>query len=106
MITNYYVPHLIKKETIVNLHFPGKDVLHSKNEKRQRKADAEKAMILGNTYMSTVPGKTYKTNVMIIFKDDEGVKQVETAIRAVTDTGVVLNAGMQIPIHRIFRVKV
>jgi hypothetical protein len=91
MSTDYYsAPYLIEKDNIASLHFPNQEVLISPEEIKQRKTDAERGMILGNTD---------KSKVKILFIDDETVKQVETTIWAVTDTRVILKTGMGIPLN-------
>lgn len=97
MITDYTPPSIIEKDNIPGLHFPTLEVLSSPDEIKERKADAEKGMLLGNTY---------KSKVKILFKDTEGIKQVETTIWAVTDSRVILKTGMGIPLHCIIKVKV
>jgi hypothetical protein len=97
MFKEYSVPYIIEKDNIDSLHFPTSEVLESSEEITQRKVDAERGMLLGNTY---------KGKVRILFIDDESVKQVETTIWAVTDTRVVLKTGMGIPIHRIIMIKI
>jgi hypothetical protein len=97
MLIDYSAPYTIEKDSIAGLHFPNEEVLSTPTEIQQRKADAEKGMLLGNNY---------KTKVKILFRDDECVKQVETTIWGVTDTRVILKTGMGIPLNRILKVKV
>jgi hypothetical protein len=68
---------LVEKSIIASLQFPLTDVLQSLETISQRKADAERAMLLGNNY---------KGKVKIIFEDTAGVKLVETTIWSVTET--------------------
>jgi hypothetical protein len=96
MFTTESTPYVIEKNNIDSRHFPALEVLRLPEEIKQRKADAEKGMVLGNNY---------KSKVKILFKDDECVKQVETTIWGVTDSRVILKTGMGIPLHRILRVK-
>jgi hypothetical protein len=91
------VADCIDKEDIAILHFPPTEVLHSQEEIRQRKVDAERARFLGNCYTS---------KVLIQFKDATGIKQVETTIWAVTETKVILKNNMSIPLARIIKVHI
>ena len=86
----------IQKEVINKLYFPPDDVLDSSSDKTLRRIDIIKATRLGNT-------SRYK--VKILFKDDEGVKIVDTTIWAVTENRIVLKKGVVIPIHRICKVE-
>jgi len=96
---NAHYPHLasVEKNIIAGLHFPLQDVLSSIETISQRKADAERGMLLGNNY---------KGKVKIIFEDNEGMKQVETTIWSVTDKYVLLKTGMGIPLCRIYEVRI
>jgi len=93
----YSSPDVIEKDNVALLNFPVDEVLTSNDEIKQRKADAERGMVLGNTY---------KGKVKIVFKDGEAVKQVETTIWAVTDKRVILKTGMGIPLNRIIKIKI
>jgi uncharacterized protein (UPF0248 family) len=88
---------LVEKNIIAGLHFPLQDVLKSVETVSQRRADAERAMLLGNNY---------KGKVKIIFEDNGGMKQVETTIWSVTEKYVLLKTGMQIPLHRIHEIRI
>jgi hypothetical protein len=105
MLINHSVPNLIDKSSIARLRFPAQEVLHSFNEMKQRKTDAERSMLLGKTYKSKILGNNDKSVVKIIFKDEEGTKQVEATIWAVTDSHVFLMAGVGIPLRCIIRIK-
>ena len=97
MLIDYSTPYVIEKDNVAGLHFPTEEVLESPEEIKQRSTDAQRGMLLGNND---------KGKVKILFIDDEGVKQVETTIWAVTDTRVILKTGMGIPLHRILKVKI
>ncbi|HTA84166.1 MAG TPA: hypothetical protein VK783_14575 [Bacteroidia bacterium] len=92
----YSSPDTIEKDSVAMLHFPLDEVLRTEDEMKQRRADAERGMLLGNLY---------KSKVIIIFKDGETVKQVETTIWALTDKRIILKTGMGIPLHRIIKIK-
>lgn len=88
-------PVIVEKSIIGSLHFPYQDVLQSDENRRQRRMDAEKGMILGNNY---------KCKVKIVFEDEVGVKQIETTIWSVTEKWVLIKTGMGIPLSRIYSV--
>jgi hypothetical protein len=52
MLIDAQSPYLIEKDNIATLRFPSEEVLSSQEEMKQRKADAQKGMILGNNYKS------------------------------------------------------
>jgi uncharacterized protein (UPF0248 family) len=87
---------LIEKEKVVELHFPGEEVLKTKEEIQQRRRDLEKATTLGNAHH----GK-----IKIVFEDNSGLKKVDTTIWATTEKNIILKQGVTIPIHRIHQVK-
>ncbi len=86
---------VIDKETVCNLSFPKDDVLSSIEERRKRRVELDRALILGNVDHS---------KVKIYFTDNDGYKQVETTIWAVTEERIILKSGMVIPIRRIHEV--
>lgn len=85
----------IEKETISEMSFPKEDVLSNADERRQRRNELDRALILGNVDHS---------KVKIIFSDMKGMKQVETTIWAVTEERIILKSGMVIPIRRIHQI--
>ena len=85
----------IEKETISEMSFPNEDVLSNADERRQRRNELDRALILGNVDHS---------KVKIIFSDMTGMKQVETTIWAVTEERIILKSGMVIPIRRIHQI--
>ncbi len=89
-------PELLDKENVANLKFPSDDVLASADEIKQRRANLERALTLGNL-------EHHK--MKIIFQDDGSVKAIETTIWGVTDKRVILKHGMVIPIHRIYEIR-
>ncbi len=86
---------LIDKEFVRDLSFPKEDVLGTAEERRQRRLMLDRALILGNVDHS---------KVRIYFTDNDGFKQVETTIWAVTEERIILKSGMVIPIRRIHEV--
>lgn len=85
----------IEKEIISEMSFPKEDVLSNADERRQRRNELDRALILGNVDHS---------KVKIIFSDMTGMKQVETTIWAVTEERIILKSGMVIPIRRIHQI--
>ena len=90
-----YAPRLIDKESISTLHFPTEDVILAPTERQKRMNDLMNANELGDLAQ-------YK--VKIIFRDDAGLKKVETTIWNTTKDDVVLKFGITIPIRRISKV--
>lgn len=90
------VPHIIEKELISQFHFANNDVLLTEDERKQRKENLYRAMILGNAYHA---------KVKITFETTDGTKQVETTVWATTEGNIVLKGGIVIPINCIWEVK-
>lgn len=90
-------PISIEKENISGLKFPDTDVLTSKEEIKNRFANLDRALKLGNLEHN---------KIKIVFEDSEGMKQVDTTVWGVTDKRVILKQGIVIPIHRIHVVNV
>lgn len=88
-------PMHIERDIIPNLQFPRDEVLESDSDMEQRVMDAYRGMLLGNIY---------KGKVKIIFGDLEGIKQVETTIWGVTERRILLKRGIQIPLHRVYKI--
>jgi hypothetical protein len=86
----------IEKEMIENLKFPTSEVLNDTTKIKERTADLERALSLGNLEHS---------KIKIYFEDDSSCKMVETTVWAVTDKRVILKQGVGIPINRIHSVK-
>lgn len=87
----------IEKEKISTLRFPHDEVLKDPVKIKERAADLEKALSLGNLEHS---------KIKIYFEDDQSCKIVETTVWAVTDKQVILKQGVSIPISRIHSVKI
>jgi len=87
---------IIEKEDIPNFHFVTYDVLDTKESRVDRKAELEKAMILGNS-----EHVKYK----IIFTTTDGLKEVETTVWATTEENVTLKGGVIIPISAINKIR-
>lgn len=89
-------PLLVDKEIIGNLRFPDEEVLDLHDSMQKRQYELERAASLG----------TDKVKIKILFRDSEGLKQVETTVWAVTKDRVVLKHGATIPIKRIHEIKI
>ncbi|HYG50547.1 MAG TPA: hypothetical protein VD905_06570 [Flavobacteriales bacterium] len=87
---------LIQKEEVAHLRFPDEEVLDQEDERKALRRKLEQATALGNTDH----GK-----IKIYFRDNEGVKKVETTIWATGDKNIVLKQGITIPIKRIIDVE-
>ena len=89
-------PVIIEKERVGELHFPEIEVLISSEDIQRRSYELERASQLGN-------GDHVKIKIM--FEDNDGLKQVETTVWAVTKERVVLKHGITIPIKRIHEIR-
>ena len=85
----------IKKETVSNLQFPKEEVLTSIEAKINRNISLKRASVLGNID---------HTKMKIIFKDNIGLKKVNTTIWAHTEKYIVLKGFKLIPLNRILDV--
>lgn len=86
---------VIEKERVSELKFPQEEVLMDSQAIAERNLSLKRALILGNAEK----GKT-----KITFKDEEGVKAIETTVWGVTDSRIILKYGSVIPINRILSV--
>ena len=86
----------IEKEKIENLKFPSTEVLTDTEKIKERRAELDRALSLGNLE---------HTKIKIYFEDDTSCKVVDTTVWGVTDKRVILKQGVVIPIHRVHSVK-
>lgn len=86
----------IEKENIPGLNFSKRDVLTDPTERLTRLNDLFRSQSLGNLHQSKVK-LTFETA-------DNQIYQVFTTIWAVGNSFVTLKAGVNIPIHCIFKV--
>ncbi len=86
----------IEKEKIENLKFPSTEVLIDEDKIKERRAELDRALSLGNLE---------HTKIRIYFEDDTSCKVVDTTVWGVTDKRVILKQGVVIPIHRVHSVK-
>jgi hypothetical protein len=87
---------IIDKEAVAGLNFPDMEVLTDKEEIKQRAADLERCLSLGNLEHS---------KIKIYFEDDTSNKVVDTTVWGLTDKRVILKQGIVIPIKRITKIK-
>jgi hypothetical protein len=85
-------PEIIEKEDITALSFPKEPLSRTKDEKSILTMKLQKAQTLGNIHHN---------KIKILFKDDKGLKEVNTTVWAVGEDYVVLKKGVFIPINRI-----
>ena len=89
--------NIIPKETIPSLRFPHQAVPLSAEEHRD---------IMEKLAWATRLGNAEHGKCRIHFKDDEGVKAVETTIWAFDNDHIVLKYGMTIPVGRVLAIEV
>lgn len=85
----------IDKEKIQSLKFPNGEVLTDKVLIKEREAELNRALALGNLEHA---------KIKIYFEDDKSRKFVETTVWGVTDKRVILKQGVVIPIHRVHKI--
>jgi uncharacterized protein (UPF0248 family) len=86
-------PLVIKKELILNLSF-----IEDKSTVEQH------PNLMQQILNATLLGNNEHKKVKIIFKDDDGVKLVETTIWASGQKFICLKGGSWLPIHRILEI--
>lgn len=86
---------IIEKEEIGSLKFPQDEVLSDQVLIKQREADLNRALTLGNLEHS---------KIKIYFEDEKSRKLVETTVWGVTDKRVILKQGTVIPINRVHKI--
>ncbi|HKC66797.1 MAG TPA: hypothetical protein VKG26_01070 [Bacteroidia bacterium] len=87
---------IIDKEAVAGLNFPDIEVLTDKEEIKQRAADLQRCLSLGNL-------EHHK--IKIYFEDDTSPKVVDTTVWGLTDKRVILKQGIVIPINRVTNIK-
>ncbi|MEO8759458.1 MAG: hypothetical protein ABI388_00800 [Bacteroidia bacterium] len=86
----------IDKEAVSGLNFPEEEILTDKEDIKQRSADLQRCLSLGNLEHS---------KIKIYFEDDTSSKYVDTTVWGLTDKRVILKQGVVIPIKRITKIK-
>ncbi len=89
-------PTTVQKEEISNLVFPNESIERTEEQTKDLNNKLQHAMSLGNLH---------HTKIKIIFKDSEGLKEVETTVWVASDHFITLKAGVSIPVRRIVEVK-
>ncbi len=87
----------IEKEDIPTLKFPDKEVLMDNELIKERAAELNRALLLGNLE---------HIKIKIYFEDDNARKVVETTVWGVTDKRVILKKDIVIPIKRIHQIRI
>ena len=87
----------IEKENISDLKFPEREVLLDPEKIKERAAELNRALLLGNLE---------HTKIKIYFEDESSRKVVETTVWGVTDKRVILKQGVVIPIIRVHQIKI
>ncbi len=87
---------LVQKEEIENLVFPAESIERTEQQTKDLNNKLQDAMTLGNLH---------HTKIKIIFKDSEGLKEVETTVWVASEKFISLKAGVSIPVRRIVEVR-
>jgi hypothetical protein len=87
--------HKVAKEEVPSLRFPSDPVHLSSEHRALRDRSIARAAQLGNLE---------HTKCRIVFRDDEGLKVVETTVWAFDQDNVVLKKGVVIPVARVVEV--
>ncbi len=85
----------IKNEQIKSLTFPKEDVLSSIKEQVTRSLTLKRIIRMANL------GDTTTT---VLFIDDQGIKKIKTSLSKVTDTELILDSLVRIPLNRILHI--
>lgn len=94
MITTH--AKLVQKEEIKDLHFPKESVLLDNEHRDQLKRKIKRALALGNNE---------HVKCRILFKDNEGLKVVDTTVWAFGEDHVVLKSNTTVPMRRILDIE-
>ena len=87
----------VQKEEVPQLHFPNSPVLLDVEHRMALDRKVRKALSLGNNEHS---------KCRILFKDEEGLKFVETTVWSYDGEHIVLKAGVTVPFQRVIDVQV
>lgn len=84
---------LIEKEDVATLHFAPNDVLPDKSARQRRRADADRAVTLGNAYHGKLD---------IYFQTADGaVKRMATTVWAADTDFLTLKSGASLPLRAV-----
>jgi hypothetical protein len=87
-MTLFTIEHVVK-EQIPELNCFKNEVLETDSDIRLRKISIERATQLS---------KNFYLKALIVFKTQEGLKEVRTTIWAATDKNIVLKGGVTLPV--------
>lgn len=84
---------IIDKEYVATLHFPHDDVLTDPEARQRRRADADRAVTLGNAYHGKLD---------IYFKTADGAtKRMATTVWAADADHLTLKSGASLPLRAV-----
>lgn len=84
---------IVEKESIAELHFGHDDVLPEEDARKRRRADADRAVTLGNAYHGKLD---------IYFKTADGAtKRMATTIWAADAEHLTLKSGASLPMRAV-----
>jgi hypothetical protein len=84
---------IVEKEALTTLHFPHDDVLADAAARQRRRADADRAVTLGNAYHGKLD---------IYFKTSDGAtKRMATTIWAADADHLTLKSGASLPLRAV-----
>lgn len=87
----------VKKEQVPLLHFPQSPVLLDVEHRLALDRKLKKALALGNHEHA---------KCRILFKDDHGLKFVDTTVWSYDGTHITLKAGVNVPFDRVIDVDI
>lgn len=85
----------VPKEQVPSLHFPNRPVLLNAPHRKALERKIAHAMALGNNE---------HCKCRILFKDDHGMKYVETTVWSYDRDRIILKSGITVPIARVIDV--
>ena len=84
---------IIEKEEIASMHFGPTDVLPNETDRQRRRADADRAVTLGNAYHGKLD---------IYFQTADGTtKRVATTVWAADAEHITLKSGSSLPLRAV-----
>lgn len=87
----------IDKMDVANLKWPKEDLNENEEKRNDLLIKLKVALILGNME---------KIKCSIYFKDNEGLKRIETTIWSVCEKNILIKSGIWVPIRRIIDIKI
>lgn len=85
----------VPKEEVPSLHFPNRPVHLNAPHRKALERKIQNAMTLGNSE---------HCKCRILFKDDAGMKYVETTVWSFDRERIILKSGITVPIARVIDV--